>query len=491
MPLTFPENHPETELAGTRPIAGDPSGRLVSLDVFRGLTIAGMLLVNNPGSWRADAIYPALRHAEWNGCTPTDLVFPFFLFIVGVSLVLSSARRLASSQPATGLYAHVIRRSVALVILGLFQSRFPLVARDAEGFFTAWAKVGFGGVLLRLGLAALVLAAVVLLAGTRRQRAWIWTLASGLAACLTGWLLTSAADAAWFWRHLLDSRIPGVLQRIGICYFLAASLYLRCQRQRVIPAVLVGLLVGSALWMLYIPVPGCGRPDLAAGLPPVGGEMIPPFCNWGLYLDTSLFGARCFLKDVDAVTGQVRWAFDPDGAASTPAALASVLLGILCGSWLQTGRSRRLARMLFVGALLTIAGLLLHGWLPLNKQLWTGSYVLLTGGLALLVLGGCYYGLEIRGWRFGAVPFVAYGQNAILAFLGSSLTATLLIHLRVSTVAGDGGQRLITWKTWLYENLFRTWACPRNASLFFALGVVVVWAGITWWLRRRRIFLKI
>jgi len=219
--------------------------------------------------------------------------------------------------------------------------------------------------------------------------------------------------------------------------------------------------------------------------------MARPYCNWGLYLDTQLFGARCFLKDVDAVTGQVRWAFDPEGLASTPAALATVLLGILCGTWLRSGRSHLLARMLSCGVLLTGAGLLLHGWLPLNKQLWTSSYVLFTGGLALLVLSGCYYGLEIRGWRFGAVPFVAYGQNAILAFLGSSLTATLLIHLRLSAATDDGGQRLLTWKTWLYENLFRTWAGPRNASLLFALGVVVVWAGITWWLRRRRIFLKI
>jgi len=267
----MPRDHPETTVAGAAPLPVGSTGRLVSLDVFRGLTIAGMLLVNNPGSWRADAMYPALRHAEWSGCTPTDLVFPFFLFIVGVSLVFSSLKRLATGQPAAGLYAHVIRRSLALVLLGLFQSRFPLVARDPDGFFVAWAKVGFGGTLLRLGLVALVLASVVLLAGTRRRRAWIWVLGSGLTACLVGWLLTATADAIWFWRHLLDSRLPGVLQRIGICYFLAASLYLWCQRQRVILAVLIGLLVGSALWMLYLPVPNCGRPDLAAGLPPVGG----------------------------------------------------------------------------------------------------------------------------------------------------------------------------------------------------------------------------
>lgn len=493
-----------------------PDGRrLLSLDAFRGLTIAAMLLVNNPGRWGETTIYAPLRHADWNGWTPTDLIFPFFLFIVGVAVVFSSDRRLAEGQARGTLCGHAARRSLVLILLGLFQSRFPLVERGADGFFTTLAATGPGGWLLHLGFVLTFLAVVVLLAGIRRERrrGWLIVLAAGLATGVAGQILAHPAEATWFWHHLASARVPGVLQRIGVCYLLAATIYLFGPdgrwRTRFILAWLVVLLLGSAVWMLYSPIPGFGRPDLSIGLHTAGGEYVNVFANWCAHIDAHLFGIRTFHHLVDPRTGALVWAFDPEGLASTPAALATVLMGILCGMWLSGGRSglrpvregqdaarhtylrSRLRGLLLLGALLTAAGLLLDAWIPINKRLWTSSYAVLTGGMALLFLAGCFYLMEMRCWRRWASPFVWYGRNAITAFFFSSLAATLSVHLKIAVTRPDGTPQIMALKTWLYENLFRAVACPVNASLLYAMSVVLIWMAIVGVMNRRGVFLKI
>jgi predicted acyltransferase len=327
-------------------------------------------------------------------------------------------------------------------------------------------------------------------------------LAVGLATTLLGQWLAPALDSSWFWHHLVEARVPGVLFRIGICYFLAAGLYLGRGSPRVLLAVPTGILVATAVWMLYVPIPGFGRPDLGIGLWRPDGEYVGVMSNWCAYVDTRLFGVRCLHTLREAGTGALVWAFDPEGLASSVAALATVLLGILCGKWMQRPLPLlpgvKLFGLILAGFSLISGGIVLNAWIPLNKQLWTSSYVLLTAGAACSFLAVCFYAMDMRGWRRWAMPFVWYGRNAITAFFLSSLVARLIVVIKVPTAGSTGSEgtttlaaTTLTLKSWLFENLFRTWACPRNSSLFYALTVVIVWALVCGFLYRRRIFIKI
>jgi predicted acyltransferase len=251
----------------------------------------------------------------------------------------------------------------------------------------------------------------------------------------------------------------------------------------------LGILAGYAVTMLYLPVPGFGSPDLDLGLGQADGVPRALFSNWCFYVDTQVLGWRA-LHHVPSPDGSsVAWAFDPEGVLSTLPALVTVLLGVLWGQVLH----RRLAWRPAVGiaAGLIVAGLLLHPWLPINKRLWTSSYVLLTGGLAVAGLALCVQLIEVGGWRRWATPFVWLGRNAITAFFFSGLAARLLVHIRVPVPATAAGPGSTTLKNWLYENLFAAWAGPRLGSLLFALGAVLIWIGITGLLHRRRIYLKV
>jgi predicted acyltransferase len=421
------DHDPVLEPAGDPRAAASPSRRLDSLDVLRGLTVAAMLLVNNPGRWSDAAIYPPLRHADWNGLTPTDLIFPFFLFIVGVSLVFSFAGRTAAGRGRGELWRHVLRRALILVGLGLVLNLVPVLARP-------------GG---------------------------------DLAAALGGW------------------RLPGVLQRIGACYLLAATVYLWRPRRGWLLGIALALVVGTSAWMRHAPLPGGGAPDLALDL---AAQRAAPATatNWGAWLDTRLLGRHALLNVEDPQTGRTVWAFDPEGTASTPAALATVLLGVVCGLWLAPRRGR--TRELVGGLAATGGGLVALSvpaaiWIPLNKQLWTGSYVLATAGAACLTLAACQIALARGGRALWAAPCRWYGRNAILAFFGSGLLARLLVLVRVP--AGSGAGETTALKTWLFEHLFAAWAPLRPASLLYALSVVALWAAVAGVLHRRRWYWKI
>jgi len=364
-----------------------PPGRLTSLDAFRGLTIAGMILVNNPGSW--SYVYAPLRHAEWHGWTPTDLIFPFFLFIVGVAIPFSFRKRLERGDARGDLVRHVLRRSGILFGLGLLMAAYP-----------------------RFDLANL--------------------------------------------------RIMGVLQRIGLVYLVAAPAFLYLGRKGR-GALAVILLLGYWALMTQVPVPGFGRGDLS------------PDGNLAAYLDRLVFGHRLW---------QDTW--DPEGLLSTLPAVVTSILGLFTGEWLLTRRAAGGKALGLVGA--GVAGLalgLLWGRsFPINKSLWTSSYVLFTAGAGLLLLAFFYWSMEGRGWKRWTLPLQVFGMNAIAVFVASGLVAKQMGLVRV-------GSEKVPLKTWLFDHAFASWAGPLNGSLLFALSYVLAWLAVLWVLYRRRIFIKI
>lgn len=362
-------------------------GRLVSLDAFRGLAIAGMILVNNPGSWAH--VYRPLRHASWHGWTPTDLIFPFFLFIVGVAIPLSTRKRLERGDTRRSLFLHILRRSAILFGLGLFMAAFPRF--DLENL-----------------------------------------------------------------------RIMGVLQRIGLVYLAAASVYLFLGRRDRLLLLLL-LLLGYWALLTLVPVPGYGPGDLS------------PEGNLGAYLDRLVLGDRLWQKT-----------WDPEGILSTLPAVGTALLGIIAGEWILSDRSLppKSLGLAAGGAVAVVLGLLWDPVFPINKSLWTSSYVLFTAGVASVTLGTMFWVLEVREKKTWAKPLVVYGMNAIAVFVASGLLAKVLGILRV-----EGGNT--SWKGWIYENLFASWAGPLNGSLAFALTYVLFWLALMWTLYREGIFIKI
>jgi len=376
--------------AVTAPAAPTPAqGRLLSLDAFRGLTIAGMILVNDPGSW--SYVYWPLEHAAWHGWTPTDLIFPYFLFIVGVAIPFSFRRRLAEGAGRGGLFGHVVRRALIIVALGMFMRVFP--------------DFHFSGI-----------------------------------------------------------RWPGVLQRIGVVYLAAAGLYLGVGRRGRVGWTL-GLLLGYWAAMSWIPVPGYGAGDLS------------PEGNLAAFVDRALMSGHLY---------QGTW--DPEGLLSSFPAVATTLLGIFVGEWLLSGRPRTalLRGLLAAGAALTVAGLAWGAFFPINKNLWTSSYVVFTAGTGLLLFGALFHLVDVRGRR-GAwlTPLLVFGSNAIAVFVLSGLVTRLLVLVHVG---GPDGPSLYGW---IYQTLFRSWAGDYNGSLAFALAYVALWLAAMWPLHRRGIFIKV
>jgi len=369
---------------------GPLSNRLLSLDVFRGLTIAGMILVNNPGSWAH--IYGPLRHAEWHGWTPTDLIFPFFLFIVGVSITLALSRRAEAGGGRRDLYLKIARRALVIFCLGLVLSGFP--------FF-----------------------------------------------------------------DLSTIRIPGVLQRIAVCYFFAALIFLNTgwRAQAAITGAL--LLVYWAL-MTLVAAPGYAAGDLS-----MEG-------NLAAYLDRTLLAGHTWKP-----------LYDPEGILSTMPAVATTLCGVLAGRLLRSeaAPAEKCAALFVAGVAGVVAGWAWNFWFPVNKPLWTSSYVLLTAGLALQLLALCYWLVDIHGRRRWAWPFVVFGTNALAVFFLSGIFARLLGLIKFTR---DDGKQVSLHRA-AYETLFASWADPVNASLMFAVCFVLFWLGLMALLYRRGIFIKV
>jgi predicted acyltransferase len=396
--------------------------RLVSLDVFRGLTIAGMLLVNDPGTW--SAIYPPLAHAAWHGWTPTDLIFPFFLWIVGITTYLSMQSRRARGATESEITRSIIRRGAIIFLLGFLMSGFP--------FFT-------------------------------------WTAIPG------------NPDPSFFERvidRLHHWRIMGVLQRIGICYIAAALIAQRTNLRQQIMTIVV-LLFGYWFVMTALPVPGSGiLGQLAIAKPET--TMAAWFDR--LLLDWSRFGL-----------GNHNWAssrtWDPEGVLSTLPAIATAMLGILSGRWLAQPRSldERLNGLFVSGALGMMVGLMWNWAFPINKSIWTSSYVVFTAGMAAVSLATIMWLVDMKKYDWWTKPFVVYGVNPILAFVGSGLMARIIYSL----IKVDYNGKSVSLQSAIYQSAYASWLEPKNASLAFALSYVLLWYAIVYVLYRKQIFLKV
>jgi predicted acyltransferase len=388
------------------------SERLLALDVFRGITIAGMLLVNNPGSW--GAIYPPLEHAPWNGWTPTDLIFPFFLFIVGVTTHLSLSRR----DPKT-LTLTIIRRGLLIVLAGLLLNAFP---------FFWWGKM----------------------AGIPDP--------------------TFLQRVLWRVQHL---RFMGVLQRIGFAYIAAGLLTMRTTMKQQI-AIIVTLLLGYWFVMTLVPVPGTGT---------IGYFLLDqPEKTLAAWSDRLILGTNHIWASTKT--------WDPEGPLSTIPAIATAMLGILAGRWLTDKRRtllERIAGLYGAGCLAMVVAELWSWVFPINKNLWTSSYVVFTAGFACVVLATCLWILDVHQVRGWARPFVVYGVNPLVAFVGSGIMARCIDSLFKITINGK--------KTSLHQASFDAVFAPywtdKFASLLWGLAFVAFWLAILWLLHRRNIIVKL
>ncbi|MCA1567294.1 MAG: heparan-alpha-glucosaminide N-acetyltransferase domain-containing protein [Acidobacteria bacterium] len=372
---------------------GQGAGRLLSLDVFRGITIAGMILVNNPGTW--GAIHPPLAHAAWHGWTPTDFIFPFFLFIVGVSITLAFARRVEAGGTKRDLYLKILRRTVLIYALGFLLAGFP--------YF-----------------------------------------------------------------NLSTIRLTGVLQRIAICYLFAAIIFLKTnwRTQSMIAAVLL-----LAYWGLsvFIAAPGYAAGDLSKE----GGI--------ASFVDRVVLGKHLW-KGGGGI-------YDPEGLLSTIPAIATTLTGLLTGHWLRQPREayEKAAGLFVAGVAGVVGGWIWNGWFPINKPLWTSSYVLFTTGMGLQLLALCYWLADIKKCRRWALPFRIFGVNALAVFVLSGLAAQLMGLWKLPRADGRPGNL----QTYIYEHLFAPLASPANSSLLYALLYVLIWLGLMAILYRRKIYIKV
>ena len=373
--------------------------RLLSLDVFRGLTVAAMILVNNPGSW--STIYAPLKHAEWNGCTPTDLIFPFFLFIVGVSISYALGSKRESTSQSKLLFTALKRASI-LFGLGLFLNLFPKVFTDPmEAISTV--------------------------------------------------------------------RIPGVLQRIAIVFFFTALIYVKTNQKTQL-RLFFGILIAYWALMTFVPVPGIGYANLEKET------------NLGAWLDRTILTEAHLWKSVKT--------WDPEGILSTLPAVATGLFGVLIGTWLRRKdreESVKISWMFSSGILAVVFGLIWDLFFPINKALWTSSFVLYAGGLATIGLALCYWLIDVQGYKKGTTPLVVYGVNAITVFFLSGLIPRILTLIMVNMPDGTR----VNSRVWMYETFYTPYFTPINASLAGAVTFILIWLLILWVMFKRKIIVKV
>ena len=363
--------------------------RLESLDAFRGLTVAAMILVNNPGSW--NYVYPPLLHAEWHGCTPTDLIFPFFLFIVGVSIHFAYQDKLSKGL-SKEIFWKISKRALIIFLLGLFLTLFP--------------KFDFSVV-----------------------------------------------------------RIPGVLQRISVVFFCSSIIYFKLNWLNQIKLTAF-LLIGYYAIMTLIPVSELGEANLDKAT------------NLAAWLDNFLLGGHLWSQSKT---------WDPEGILSTIPAIGTCLIGMLMGKLLSSPiEEKEKTIWLFIcGVVLTVLGL---GWgliFPLNKALWTSSYVLYTAGLACNGLAVMYFVIDVKGYSSWALPLRYYGVNAIFVFVASGLVAKILIRTKL-----DEEGKISLW-SWIYNNVYASWLPTYFASFLFAVTLIVLFGFILKWMYNKKIFIKV
>lgn len=443
----------------------EANSRLISLDVFRGMTIAGMVLVNNPGTW--SHIYDPLEHASWHGLTPTDWIFPFFLFIVGVAIPIALGKRLAEGVTRK-VYTKIVSRSAMIFALGLSMSVIPFfqfAATNAPDWLKMLIWLATTGGLLFLLLRNFKVAGILI--GI--------SVVGVIGLNLVGYNVVPY--------NFGTMRIPGVLQRIAVCYLIVSVIFLHTNWKQQI-YIAGGILLGYWAVMTLIPVPGCEISTID-----------DKACNLAAWLDRTILTEDHIWRSAKV--------FDPEGILSTLPAIATTIAGVLTGTWLtkrpadpgpsesggiaREDNLNKVSGLSFFGAVLLGAGYVWNSYFPFNKALWTSSYVLVTAGLALLTLGACYWLIDIKGYKAWAKPFVIFGMNALPLFVFSGIFARMIGAYRVS---GADGQPVAVQK-WVFDNIFMSIAQPVDASLLYAICFILVWLFLMWLLYRKNIYIKV
>ena len=368
--------------------------RFVALDIFRGATMALMVIVNTPGTWAY--VYSPLRHAQWHGCTLTDLVFPFFLFIIGVSMRFSFDKYdICKYGP---LFNKIIFRTITIFIIGLLLNAFPFIRQD-----------------------------------------WDWS----------------------------SFRILGVLQRIALAYFFASFIVLRFDVKGIVNISFI-LLVGYWITLMAY--------GWYSGQDPYALKT-----NLILVVDQFLLGES-------RLYGGTGIQFDPEGLLSTIPSVVTVLIGFLVGTMIKTTNDHEdnTQRMAVLGSLLIIIGWLWGFIFPINKQIWTSSYVLYTGGIAIILLAGLVWLVDIKKINWWTKPFVILGSNAIFLYALSSIWVKILLKI---TFEFEG--KMISGYSYLYKTIFQPLAGNINGSLLFAFFHVLIFLLILTWMFRKKIYIKI
>lgn len=381
-----------------------PQHRILSLDAFRGATILAMILVNNPGTW--GAIYPPLAHAEWHGWTPTDLIFPFFLFIVGVAISYAFPKYMEKGATEAELMKKVWVRAAKIFGLGLIMSAYPFFSLDG----------GFG-----------------------------------------------LSD------NLTEIRIPGVLERIAVCYLVASAIYLYAKKMTM-HIWIWGLLIFYWLAMTLIPVPGHGA-----------GMIDDPEGNLAAWID------RMILTETHMYRGGP---YDPEGIFSTLPAIATTLLGVWSGSILRQDANpeRRTSDLFLWGFVLLIIGYIWNGVFPINKPIWTSSYVVFSGGLAMSFLAISYWIIDVKQNRYYTYPFIVYGVNAIVVFFFSGIVARTMYMITWEAADGTG----YSLHSWIYQTFFQPIPGSEEfSSMLFAFLWIFAWFIVLHIMYRKNIIIKV
>ncbi|MDW5290000.1 acyltransferase family protein [Formosa sp. PL04] len=360
--------------------------RIESVDLLRGITIAAMILVNTPGDW--GSVYAPFLHADWHGLTPTDLIFPFFLFIVGISIYYAYKFKSATVEN----YKKIAIRSLKLIGLGLFLNVFTPIPP--------------------------------------------------------------------FFETLETVRIPGVLQRIGIVFFITAWLYLNCNWKTLL-GIAIAILIGYWVFLGFIPLPN--------GVPPTFARAAN---NWSNYIDLHVLGKHMWQPD-----------YDPEGLIGTLPSIATSIFGVLIGKFLDSETTNKTIKLIGFGIIGIVLGYLWNSVFPLNKALWSSSFVLATVGIATVILGIIYYIVDVRGVHFGSI-FKYAGMNAITVYFLSSLISKIFYLIPLGK-----GQNI---HSWLYNAFFVHDVMALNlSSLLYALAVVLCYLGLGYYLYKKRIFIKV
>jgi predicted acyltransferase len=419
--------------------------RLISLDVFRGFTILLMTIVNNPGSWAS--IYPPLEHAEWHGCTPTDLVFPFFVFIMGTAIPFA----MPTKHFDLGVFNKILVRSLRIFCLGLYLA-----------YFSRIQLFGLEGIPLLLLRLAITFGVAYALLGNFTLKIKTY-LVLGIFAILL-FLAYSKIEA------YQDVRIPGVLQRIGIVYFFASLLYLKTNLKTQL-LIVASILLGYWILMAFVPVPGFGAPNFEKGT------------NLAAWLDNLLLNGHLW-------SYSKTW--DPEGVLSTLPAIGTGILGMFIGQILnlQIPKIEIVKKLAITGIILIITGLLWDIIFPINKSLWSSSYVLYTAGIATICLTLLYYIIDVANYKKWTKLFLIWGVNPMIVFFFSGIIPRVLSSIKVQNP--EIATEEINLQTLIYKfGIVPCFENPLNSSLAYAISYAIFWSLILWVFYKKKMIFKV